>query len=251
GTFARGAAVAAPFVSSASVLPQYSNHSSLYLYGSGGNHNRWHGGVRRLQADLVAFDVNALQSGVTAVHQRNHDLAIARDVRLFHQDIVTIDDVLVLHTLARHLEDEHLFGAREVGQRDGLGILQGLERAARGDAPHERQTHAGFGCGCRGNGKGLLHAPARLQQINRAAAVVVAPQQLFLLKVGDVLVHRSQRVQAEAFADFVIRRRIAVRVHERGDEVIHLFLTARESHDPSASIVSEKKAKSQQGRLAW
>ena len=57
-------------------------------------------------------------------------------------------------------------------------------------------------------------AGAARQQLDRAAAIPGAPDEALFLQVGEVLVHRRQRRQAEAFADFLQARRIAVLLDE-------------------------------------
>src|SRR5271168_4366025 len=85
----------------------------------------------------------------------------------------------------------------------------------------------------------LLEASLGRQQVDGAAAVVVAGEQSLFLEVGDVLVHRGQRVQVKPVADLFKRRRVAMLRHEAGDEVIHFALPACDRH---AGIVGEYKA---------
>src|ERR1035441_3474841 len=192
---------------------------------------------------------------VKSASEMDSGFSIASDlIGFLYQNIVAIYDVLVLHALARYLEHVHVFGAGEVGERNGLGILHRFQRTAGGDASHQRQAHPVLGARRRSHGERLLHASPRLQQIDGAAAIVVAAQQSLLLQVGDVLVHGRQRAEAEPLGNLFERWRIAVLVHELGDEIVHLFLTASECHgraQPSASIVSEQKAKSQQRISTW
>ena len=68
------------------------------------------------------------------------------------------------------------------------------------------------------------------QHINRAAAVVVAAQQLFRFQVVDVFVHRGERAEAHRRADFLEGRRVAVALDEFRDEVVHLSLPLSQSH---------------------
>src|ERR1039458_6462778 len=98
-----------------SVFSQHSNHSALHLHHGGGHHDGRHGGVGRLQANLVALNVDSFQGGIPCIHQLDHDLAIAGDIRLLHQNIVAIHNVLVLHALSLHLQHVHVFGAGAVG----------------------------------------------------------------------------------------------------------------------------------------
>ena len=71
---------------------------------------------------MFAFPIEALQRGIGAFHQSNHDFAIARVVGFLHQDIISIHNVLVLHALAFDLEDKHILGAGNVTERDGFGF---------------------------------------------------------------------------------------------------------------------------------
>ena len=76
----------------------------------------------------------------------------------------------------------------------------------------------------------LLQPSLGRQQIDGAAAVVVAREQALLLQIGDVLVHRGQRIQLHAFANFLERGRISVLLHELGNEVVDLALPSGDGH---------------------
>src|ERR1035441_8375041 len=61
---------------------------------------------------------------VKSASEMDSGFSIASDlIGFLYQNIVAIYDVLVLHALARYLEHVHVFGAGEVGERNGLGIL--------------------------------------------------------------------------------------------------------------------------------
>src|SRR5690349_3761689 len=179
-----------------SVLPEHSNYPALYLHGFCRNDDRIHGAVGGLQADLHAFAVETLQSGVIAFHQRDNNFAIAGGVGFLYQHVIAVHDVLVPHALALHLKDEYIFGARDISERDGIALRHGLNRLAGSDAPHQRQSMLN-----RSSLGHLAEEAAHRQQIDRAAAVVIALEQAFSLQVGDVLVHRRQRAKIKPRAD--------------------------------------------------
>src|SRR5262249_15441980 len=52
-----------------SVLPQHSDHPTLNIDRFRRDHNRLHGDVGRLQADVAAFAVKPLERGVGAFHE--------------------------------------------------------------------------------------------------------------------------------------------------------------------------------------
>jgi len=60
-----------------------------------GYHDRSHGGVGGLKANLGAFAVEALQRGVGAIHQRDHDFAVAGRIGFLDEDVIAIDNMLV------------------------------------------------------------------------------------------------------------------------------------------------------------
>ena len=101
-------------------------------------------------------------------------------------------------------------------------------------------------------------ARARRQQFDRPAAVPGAADEAFLLQVGQVLVHRRQRRQAEPPADLLETRRVAVLLDEFLEIVEDLALAFGEwlhGAPPSGGVylsirtLREEKAKNQQ--IAW
>src|SRR5208283_380291 len=64
----------------------------------------------------------------------------------------------------------------------------------------------------------------------RTAAVVVPREQALFLQVGDVLMHRGQRIQPHGFFDFLKRRGVLLLRHKARNEVIQLALTPSNRH---------------------
>src|SRR5690348_6179536 len=216
------------------VLAQDADDAALDLDGGGWNHDGLHGGIRGLQADGVAFLVEALQGSVGAIHQRDDDIAIASNLGFFHQDVVAIENGFILHGVAADFEDKHVTGAGEISQGDGFRVFQRLDRAAGGDAAYERQHGAGVPA------QRLLQAAARREQFDGAAAVVVALQQALFFQVADVLVHGGQRVQLQPLANFLERWRVLVLLHEAVNELVNFLLFFGKRH--RKLIVGEEKA---------
>src|SRR5262249_40393982 len=154
--------------------------------------------VGGLQADFVALSIEALQGGIRAFDQRHDNVAIVCDFCSFDQNIVTAENGFVLHGISAHFEDKNLFRAHKVGEGNSFGALDSLNRLTGGDSSHERQHHASV------DRHGLLHTALGRQQINRAAAIIVAIEQTFFLEVRDVLVYGGERAQSQAVANFLI-----------------------------------------------
>jgi hypothetical protein len=72
--------------------------------------------------------------------------------------------------------------------------------------------------------------PLRRQQIDRAAAIVVAGEQALFLQVGNVLMHGGQGIQAHGFLDLFKRRGVSLLHHEARNEVVELALTPSDRH---------------------
>ncbi len=185
-----------------------------------------HLGVGGLEADHVAFAVEALEGGVGTVDQGDDDLALAGGAGALDEDVVAGDDVLVAHGVAADLKGEDFAVADDVVEGDALGGFDGFDGLAGGDAAKEREAVGAFLAGARG------------QHVDGAAAVVGALQEAFVLQIGDVLVHGGQRTEAETAGDFLVGGGVAVLLREAGKEVDDLFLPPCDSH---AGIVANKK----------
>ena len=112
----------------------------------------------------------------------------------------------------------------------------GLDRHAGGDVAEQRQLDRAA-------------AGAAGQQLHRAAAVPGALDEPLLLEVGQVLVDRGQRRQAEAAADFLQARRVAVLLDELVEVVENLALAFGERlHGASFERLSEETPKPRSDR---
>src|SRR6266851_3989934 len=160
--------------------------------------DRGHGWVGRLQADPPAgLAIVLLDGGVVTVHQRDHRLPVLGLVALVHDDVVTVLDVLVDHRGAADLE--HIAAAAP-GQFGGSGLALG---------GHD---------------------------LDRPALVVGAADVPLALEVGEVLVHRRQRGEAETTRDLLEAGGVAgigdVALQIRED----LVLATRERHRVSRKL---------------
>src|SRR5262249_24137312 len=88
-----------------------------------------------------------------------------------------------------------------LGHREGFAADDRLDRDARGDVPEQRQLDS-------------APAEARRDELDGAAAVPRPLDEALFLQVGQVLVDRGERRQAEAAADFLEARRVAVLLDE-------------------------------------
>src|SRR5947207_5704756 len=89
-----------------SILSQHAYDSALHLQRLRGYDDRRHSGIRRLQADLVAFAIEAFKRSLRALDQSDDDIPIAGGLGAFHHHIVAIYNVLILHGIAAHYDDE-------------------------------------------------------------------------------------------------------------------------------------------------
>jgi len=119
-----------------------------------------HLGVGGLEADEIAFAVEALEGSVGAVDEGDYDFTFAGGAGSFHQNIISADDVLVAHGVAADFQGVDLTVADDVAKGDGFRGFNGLYRLACGDAAEEREAL-----------EALLGGALR-QHVNGAAAVV-------------------------------------------------------------------------------
>jgi len=134
--------------------------------------------------------------------------------------------VLVAHGIPSYFEGEDFAVANDVRERDALCAFDGLDRLAGSDATEQGET------------VGAFFTAANGEYVNRAAAVVRALEQAFVLEIGDVFVHGGERAQSQTAGDFLVGGRVAVLLGEAGEEVDNLFLPPCYSH---AEIVANKK----------
>ena len=159
-----------------------------------------HGGVGRLQADPAAgFAVELLDGGLGAVDQRDDHFAVLGGLPAMHHHEVAIADMLVDHRVA--LNPQRVVGPapREhiVGDGDRLLVHQRLDREARGHLAQKRDL-------------GRRRRAAGRQNLDGAAFVVGPPDVALALEVGEVLVHRGERLEAEVLGDFLEARGVAL-----------------------------------------
>ena len=101
---------------------------------------------------------------------------------------------------------------RSSGHRDRFAAGDRLDRRAGGDVAEQRQLDRAA-------------AEPRRHQLDRAAAVPGALDEALFLEVGEVLVHRRERREVEAPADFLQAGRVAVLLDEVVEVVEDLPLT--------------------------
>uniref|UniRef100_E6QMB6 Uncharacterized protein n=1 Tax=mine drainage metagenome TaxID=410659 RepID=E6QMB6_9ZZZZ len=201
-----------------SVAAQNAQHAALYGDLRGGHKNGVHVRIGGLQADLAALDVEALERCLGAAHQRDDNLSLAGGAGALDQHVIAAENVLVAHRVAANFESEDILVPHHVLERDGLGILRGLNRQSGGDASEQ------------GNLLGLAGAHAFWHQINGAAAVGFAIKQALFLEVGDVLVDGGDRLQIKALGNLFKGRGVAAGVDEGFEKVEHFFLSFGDSH---------------------
>jgi hypothetical protein len=182
-----------------------------------------HFGIGGLETDHAAFAVEALKGGIGAVDEGDDDLAFAGGAGALDQDVVSGDDVLVAHGVAANFKGEDLAIADDIAEGDAFGGFDGLNRPAGCDAAEE------------GEAIRSLFAAAGGKYVDRAAAVVGALKQPFVLQVGDVFVHGGKRAEAKAAGDLLVGGRVAVLLSEVGEEVDDLFLPSRYCHADDCS----------------
>src|SRR5438045_3937917 len=110
------------------VTSQYPYHDALDLAAVGVHDAGFHGAVGRLEADLAAFLVEALEGGLTGVEQGDDLLAVAGALAALDDDEVAVAEVILDHAVAAHLQDVHAALAVEQGlQVQLLAVLDGLD----------------------------------------------------------------------------------------------------------------------------
>ena len=169
---------------------------------SGCDDDRLHRGVRRLQADVPLLAIELLQRDVGAVEQRDDHLAVVGGPAILDDDVVAVADLLVDHRVALDAQHVGVALADEIlGHGDRLAADDRFDRRAGGDVPEQRQLDRPA-------------AEARRDQLDRPAPVPRALDEALFLQVGEVLVDGGERRQAEAPADFLQARRVAVLLDE-------------------------------------
>jgi len=160
------------------------------------------------------------------VDEGDDDLTLPRRSGTLDENVVPIDDVLVAHRIASHLESEDIFGANDIPQRDRFDILRGFHWQSRCDSARKRQSIAGS-----------VSSTWR-QDIDGTAAVVHPIQQALLLEICDVLMHGGKAFQPHCPGDLFKGGGISISGHERSEKVDDLFLPSRNGH---VRIIAKKK----------
>ena len=111
-----------------SVSAQNTQNTTLDSYLRERNVNRFHLSVGRLQPDHGPFNVVPLQGGLTAAHESDDNLPLARSAGVLYQHIIAIHDVLVAHGIPAHLECKNLAVSNDVTQRDAFVGLRRFDR---------------------------------------------------------------------------------------------------------------------------
>ena len=169
---------------------------------SGWTDDRLHRRIGRLQADVALLAIELLQRDVGAVEQRDHHFAVVGRAAILDDDVVAVADLLVDHRVPFDAEDVGVALADQIlGDRDGFAADDRLDRPAGGDVAEQRQFDGAA-------------AEAGRDQFDRAAPVPGALDEALFLQVGEVLVDRGERREAETAADFLEARRVAVLLDE-------------------------------------
>ncbi len=160
--------------SGSAVLAEDAEDLALDGDAGGGGVDGCHLGVGGLEADHRAFAVEAFEGGLGAVDEGDDDLALAGGAGSFDEDVVSGDDVFVAHGVAADLEGEDVAVADDVVEGDALGVFDGLDGMAGGDASHEGEPVGAFSAGAGG------------KNVDGAAAIVGALEEALGLEVADV-----------------------------------------------------------------
>ena len=96
------------------VFAEHAEDFALDADAGGGGVDGSHFGVGGLEADEVAFAVEALEGGVRAVDQGDDDFAFAGGAGSFHEHVIPRDDVFVAHGVTTDFEGVDLAVADDV-----------------------------------------------------------------------------------------------------------------------------------------
>ena len=134
-------------------------------------------------------------------------------------DVIPVLDVLVDHRRAAHFENVAPPATREqlIGDRDGVGAADCLDRLAGGDQPEQRQL----------GGAGL---PLGRDDLDRATLVPGAADEALALQVREMLVHRGERLKGEPLSDLLETRGIPLVADVLLEIVQDLTLALGERH---------------------
>src|SRR3989304_2261947 len=64
----------------------------------------------------------ALERGLFPAHQRHHDVLVIGVLGLLADDVVAVEDVVLHHGFALHLQDKNILRAGEVAERNRLRV---------------------------------------------------------------------------------------------------------------------------------
>ena len=101
----------------ASILSQNSDYSTLDCHIRSRNDDRIHSCIGWLQANFIAFAIKAFEGGVGTLDKGDDNVAVVGDLSFLDQNVIAVEDVLILHGLAAHLEHKNIFGAGEIGEK--------------------------------------------------------------------------------------------------------------------------------------
>lgn len=208
------------------VLAEHTEHLALDGDTADGDVDGLHFAVGGLQADEIALPIEALEGGVCAIDQGNHNFALASGAGALNQDVVAGDDVFVAHGIALDFEGEDLAGANDVAEGDGFGGFDSFDGLAGGDAAEQGQALHG------------LAGRALGDDVDGSTAVVGALQEALILQIRYVLMDRGEGAEAKASGDLLVGRGVAVAGGEAGEKVDDLFLPTGDSH---VDIVANKR----------
>src|SRR5919197_2173712 len=184
---------------------------------------RLHRIISGLQPNPAAgLPVKALHRGALSMDERDHRLAGLGLVSLLHDDIVAVLDVLVDHRVAANLQDvaAPAPGQELVGHRDRFITGDGFDRSTRSHQTQQRQ---------------LRRAALTLggDHLDRPALVVGPPDVAFALEIGEVFMHRCERLEPKLAGNFLEARGISLFPEMFRDVIKDFALASRDRHTGS------------------
>src|SRR5579859_1323653 len=121
------------------VLAEDADDAALDFHVGGGGDDGSHLRIGGLEANLAGgLAVETLKRGFVVADKSDDDFTRVGDLRLLDDDVIAIENVILVHRVTLHLQDECVLSAAEISERNCLAILDGFERAAGGDAANER-----------------------------------------------------------------------------------------------------------------
>ena len=125
------------------IFPENRENLALNRDGFKRDVNRLHGRVGGLQTHAIpSFQIEALERGLHAVHQGDHDIAVARFRAALHQDEIAVADLILNHRFSAHLQGERARVAREIGETQRVVSGNCFDGSTRCDASQKRHFHS-------------------------------------------------------------------------------------------------------------